>query len=47
MKGKTPAEARQELDAAGMKADAIEKLLPHKVNASLAPRLIRSVLPGD
>ncbi|XP_056906770.1 glucose-6-phosphate isomerase a [Takifugu flavidus] len=31
MKGKTPDEARKELDAAGMKADAIEKLLPHKV----------------
>lgn len=38
MKGKTPDEARKELDAAGMKADAIEKLLPHKVNASLPQR---------
>uniref|UniRef100_A0A3Q3WZ55 Glucose-6-phosphate isomerase n=1 Tax=Mola mola TaxID=94237 RepID=A0A3Q3WZ55_MOLML len=31
MKGKTPEEARKELEAAGMKADAVEKLLPHKV----------------
>lgn len=36
MKGKTPEEAREELEAAGMKADAVEKLLPHKVTASLA-----------
>lgn len=31
MKGKTPAEARKELEAAGMSADAVQKLLPHKV----------------
>lgn len=31
MKGKTPEEARQELQAAGMSGDALEKLLPHKV----------------
>lgn len=36
MKGKTPEEARKELHAAGMKADAVEKLLPHKVTATLA-----------
>lgn len=35
MKGKTPEEARKELEAAGLKADAVEKLLPHKVAASL------------
>uniref|UniRef100_A0A7N8WW66 Glucose-6-phosphate isomerase n=1 Tax=Mastacembelus armatus TaxID=205130 RepID=A0A7N8WW66_9TELE len=31
MKGKTPDEARKELEAGGMKGDALEKLLPHKV----------------
>ncbi|KAL4003922.1 protocadherin delta 2 [Sarotherodon galilaeus] len=31
MKGKTPDEARKELEAAGMSGDALEKLLPHKV----------------
>uniref|UniRef100_A0A8C4GXP3 Glucose-6-phosphate isomerase n=1 Tax=Dicentrarchus labrax TaxID=13489 RepID=A0A8C4GXP3_DICLA len=31
MKGKTPAEARKELEAGGLKGDAVEKLLPHKV----------------
>uniref|UniRef100_A0A3B5BIS4 Glucose-6-phosphate isomerase n=1 Tax=Stegastes partitus TaxID=144197 RepID=A0A3B5BIS4_9TELE len=31
MKGKTPDEARKELEAAGMKGDALEQLLPHKV----------------
>nr|XP_046249069.1 glucose-6-phosphate isomerase a [Scatophagus argus] len=31
MKGKTPEEARKELEAAGLKGDAVEKLLPHKV----------------
>lgn len=31
MKGKTPDEARKELEAAGMKPDAVDKLLPHKV----------------
>ncbi|KAG7218062.1 hypothetical protein INR49_020651 [Caranx melampygus] len=31
MKGKTADEARKELEAAGMKGDALEKLLPHKV----------------
>lgn len=33
MKGKTPDEARKELEAAGMSGDALEKLLPHKVRA--------------
>lgn len=36
MKGKTPEEARKELEAAGMTAEVMEKLLPHKVTASLA-----------
>ncbi|RVE71405.1 hypothetical protein OJAV_G00051430 [Oryzias javanicus] len=31
MKGKTADEARGELEAAGLKGDALEKLLPHKV----------------
>ncbi|XP_041794217.1 glucose-6-phosphate isomerase a [Chelmon rostratus] len=31
MKGKTPDEARKELEAGGLKGDAVEKLLPHKV----------------
>ncbi|KAM9351706.1 glucose-6-phosphate isomerase a [Symphorus nematophorus] len=31
MKGKTPDEARKELEAAGLKGDALDKLLPHKV----------------
>jgi glucose-6-phosphate isomerase len=31
MKGKTESEARAELDASGMKGEALEKLLPHKV----------------
>ncbi|KAF7664959.1 hypothetical protein LDENG_00159410 [Lucifuga dentata] len=31
MKGKTPDEARKELEASGLKGDALEKLLPHKV----------------
>uniref|UniRef100_A0A3P8QQ06 Glucose-6-phosphate isomerase n=1 Tax=Astatotilapia calliptera TaxID=8154 RepID=A0A3P8QQ06_ASTCA len=31
MKGKTPDEARKELEAAGMSGDALEKLLPHKI----------------
>lgn len=31
MKGKTPEEARKELQAAGMEGDRLEKLLPHKV----------------
>lgn len=35
MKGKTPAEARKELEAAGMSADAVQKLLPHKVKKSV------------
>lgn len=34
MKGKTPDEARKELEAAGMMGDALEKLLPHKVRAA-------------
>lgn len=40
MKGKTPEEARKELEAAGMKADAVEKLLPHKVTTSLTAQLL-------
>ncbi len=31
MRGRTAAEARAELEAAGMQAEALEKLLPHKV----------------
>ncbi|KAG8012980.1 Glucose-6-phosphate isomerase [Nibea albiflora] len=31
MKGKTAAEARAELEAAGLKGDTVDKLLPHKV----------------
>uniref|UniRef100_A0A3Q1GZ15 Glucose-6-phosphate isomerase n=1 Tax=Acanthochromis polyacanthus TaxID=80966 RepID=A0A3Q1GZ15_9TELE len=31
MKGKTPDEARKELEAGGLKGEALEKLLPHKV----------------
>lgn len=31
MKGKTPDEARKELEAAGMSGEALERLLPHKV----------------
>ncbi|XP_029008888.1 glucose-6-phosphate isomerase a [Betta splendens] len=31
MKGKTPDEAREELEASGLKGEALEKLLPHKV----------------
>lgn len=31
MKGKTAAEARAELEAAGLKGDAVDTLLPHKV----------------
>ncbi|KAG9341941.1 hypothetical protein JZ751_018258 [Albula glossodonta] len=31
MRGKTPAEARKELEASGMSGEALEKLLPHKV----------------
>uniref|UniRef100_A0A3Q3JLJ9 Glucose-6-phosphate isomerase n=1 Tax=Monopterus albus TaxID=43700 RepID=A0A3Q3JLJ9_MONAL len=34
MKGKTSDEARKELEASGMKGDALEKLLPHKVKYS-------------
>lgn len=34
MKGKTPAEARKELEAAGMAPEAVDKLLPHKVRGS-------------
>lgn len=33
MKGKTPAEARKELEAAGMAPEAVDELLPHKVRA--------------
>ena len=31
MKGKTSAEARAELEAGGLKGEALDKLLPHKV----------------
>lgn len=34
MKGKTPDEARKELEAGGLKGDALEKLLPHKVKSN-------------
>lgn len=39
MKGKRPEEARKELEAAGVEAGALEKLLPHKVSAPLAARI--------
>lgn len=35
MRGKTPEEAKKELQGAGMSGDALEKLLPHKVSGSL------------
>lgn len=47
MKGKTPDEARKELEAAGMKADALKKLLPHKVTASLTTRLLSARTTTD
>lgn len=37
MKGKTTEEARQELQAAGLSGEALEKLLPHKVLESRFP----------
>lgn len=37
MKGKTTAEARVELEAAGLRGEALEKLLPHKVFAGNKP----------
>jgi glucose-6-phosphate isomerase len=37
MRGKTPAEARAELKAAGMKGTALEQLLPHKTFAGNKP----------
>ena len=37
MRGKTPAEARAELKAAGMKGAALEQLLPHKTFAGNKP----------
>eukprot|EP01097_Dermamoeba_algensis_P002864 TRINITY_DN2136_c0_g1_i4.p1 TRINITY_DN2136_c0_g1~~TRINITY_DN2136_c0_g1_i4.p1 ORF type:complete len:574 (+),score=129.24 TRINITY_DN2136_c0_g1_i4:72-1724(+) len=37
MKGKTPDEARKELEASGVKGEALEKLLPHKVFAGNKP----------
>lgn len=50
MKGKTPEEARQELLAAGVKTDAIQKLLPHKVNAmrleEAGVAIVTNVAPG-
>lgn len=41
MKGKTSEEARKELEAAGMKGDALEKLLPHKVTHTHTHTLVR------
>ncbi len=35
MRGKTPEEAKKELQGAGMSEDALEKLLPHKVSGYL------------
>lgn len=49
MKGKTPDEARKELEAGGLKGDAVEKLLPHKVTPSLPPSLsppVKSTFPS-
>lgn len=44
MKGKTPAEARKELEAAGMAAKAVDKLLPHKVRTPQSPGALRPPL---
>uniref|UniRef100_A0A673HR95 Glucose-6-phosphate isomerase n=1 Tax=Sinocyclocheilus rhinocerous TaxID=307959 RepID=A0A673HR95_9TELE len=35
MRGKTPEEAKKELQGSGLSGDALEKLLPHKVSGSL------------
>lgn len=37
MKGKTEAEARQELETAGLSGEALERLLPHKIFAGNKP----------
>lgn len=42
MKGKTAEEAQKELEAAGMKGDALQKLLPHKVKLR-CPILLLSI----
>ncbi|MCC6302133.1 MAG: glucose-6-phosphate isomerase [Gammaproteobacteria bacterium] len=48
MRGKTEAEVRRELEAAGMSGDALERLLPHKVFEGNRPTnsiLFRSLTP--
>jgi glucose-6-phosphate isomerase len=48
MKGKTSAEARTELEVAGMQGDALEQLLPHKVFEGNRPStsiLVRKITP--
>jgi glucose-6-phosphate isomerase len=48
MKGKTAAEVRRELEAAGMSGEALERLLPHKVFEGNRPTnsiLFRSLTP--
>lgn len=48
MKGKTPEEARRELEKSGLKGDALEKLLPHKVFEGNKPSnsiLLKKVTP--
>ena len=48
MRGKTAAEARAELAAAGMKGEAIERLIPHKVFEGNRPSttiLVREITP--
>ncbi len=48
MNGKTPAEAKAELEKAGMKEDAIAKLLPHKVFEGNRPTnsfLVKKITP--
>jgi glucose-6-phosphate isomerase len=48
MKGKSEAEARRELEAAGLRGEALEKLLPHKVfegNRPASSLLYRKLTP--
>ncbi|MCU7498154.1 MAG: glucose-6-phosphate isomerase [Bacteroidota bacterium] len=48
MKGKTPGEARKELEKGGLKGEALEKLLPHKVFEGNKPSnsiLLKKITP--
>jgi glucose-6-phosphate isomerase len=48
MKGKTPEEARQDLERAGLRGEALERLLPHKVFPGNRPTnsiLVRRLTP--